>query len=59
MSDKDKIFSLDLMYNDVPMPFVIKKLEGIDNIALGIETNRFFHFPPHQEALSLYRKKKL
>ncbi len=37
MAEKDKIFSLDLMYNDVPMPFVIKKLDGIDSIAIGKE----------------------
>lgn len=43
MSGKEKIFSLDLMHNDVPMPFVIKKLEGIDNIGLGIETNPHRH----------------
>jgi AraC family transcriptional regulator, transcriptional activator of pobA len=43
MSEKEKIFSLDLMYNDVPMPFVIKRLEGIDNIGLGIETNPHRH----------------
>ena len=43
MSDKEKIYSLDLMYNDLPMPFVIKKLEGIDRIALGIEANPHRH----------------
>jgi AraC family transcriptional regulator, transcriptional activator of pobA len=37
MSDKERIFSLDLMYNDAPMPFVIKTVEGIDNVALGVE----------------------
>ena len=43
MPDKEKIYSLDLMYNDLPMPFVIKKLEGIDRIALGIEANPHRH----------------
>jgi AraC family transcriptional regulator, transcriptional activator of pobA len=43
MQDKDRIFSLDLMYNDVPMPFVIKKLDGIDTSNIGIESNPHRH----------------
>ena len=43
MAEKDKIFSLDLMYNDIPVPFVIKKLEGIDSIAIGAEANPHRH----------------
>jgi AraC family transcriptional regulator, transcriptional activator of pobA len=43
MSDKEKIYSLDLMYNDTPMPFVIKKMEGIDNLTLGTEVNPHRH----------------
>jgi AraC family transcriptional activator of pobA len=36
MPDKDKIYSLDLMYNDSPMPFVIKTMEEIDRALGGI-----------------------
>jgi AraC family transcriptional regulator, transcriptional activator of pobA len=43
MPDKERIFSLDLIYNDQPMPFVIKKMEGIDSIALKIEANPHRH----------------
>jgi AraC-like DNA-binding protein len=43
MTEKDKIFSLDLLHNDIPMPFVIKKLEGIDSITIGIEANPHRH----------------
>ncbi len=28
MPDKERILSLDLMYNDIPMPFVIKRIDG-------------------------------
>jgi hypothetical protein len=34
MPGKDKIYSLDLIYNGAPMPFVIKTMEEID-LALG------------------------
>ena len=37
MPDRDRIFSIDLKYNDVPMPFVIKKEEGITSAAIGAE----------------------
>jgi AraC family transcriptional regulator, transcriptional activator of pobA len=37
MPEKERILSLDLMYNDAPMPFVIKRVEGIDNATLGME----------------------
>jgi AraC family transcriptional activator of pobA len=43
MPEKERIFSLDLMYNDLPMPFVIKKMEGIDSITLGKEANPHRH----------------
>ena len=36
MPDKDKIYSLDLIYNDSPMPFVIKTMEEIDRALGGI-----------------------
>lgn len=36
MPDKDKIYSLDLLYNDIPMPFVIKTMEEIDRTLGGI-----------------------
>jgi AraC family transcriptional regulator, transcriptional activator of pobA len=37
MPDRDKIFSIDLKFDDVPMPFVIKKVEGINNVTVGAE----------------------
>lgn len=37
MHDKDRIYSLDLKYREVPMPFVIKKADGIDNLTIGPE----------------------
>jgi AraC family transcriptional regulator, transcriptional activator of pobA len=43
MPDKERIFSLDLQYKDMPVPFVIKKLDGIDNLALGTEVNPHRH----------------
>lgn len=43
MSEKDKIYSLDLMYNDAPMPFVIKTMEEIDEQAGGIADNPHRH----------------
>lgn len=38
MTEKGKIYSLDLVYNDIPAPFVIKKADRIDNVAIGAET---------------------
>jgi AraC family transcriptional regulator, transcriptional activator of pobA len=43
MPEKERILSLDLMYNDIPMPFVIKGMNGLDNIAAGIEANPHRH----------------
>jgi AraC family transcriptional regulator, transcriptional activator of pobA len=43
MPDKEGIYSLDLMYNDTPMPFVIKKLDGIDSVTLGSEAEPHRH----------------
>jgi AraC family transcriptional regulator, transcriptional activator of pobA len=43
MQPKDKIYSLDLTYNDAPMPFVIKTMEEIDNLAGGIADNPHRH----------------
>lgn len=37
MSEKDRIISLNLMHNDMPIPFVIKKVEGIHSEAIGPE----------------------
>ena len=36
MAGQNKIYSLDLKYNDVPMPFVIKTMEEIDEQLGGI-----------------------
>ena len=36
MQDKDKIYSHDLMYNDTPMPFVIKTMEEVELQTGGI-----------------------
>jgi len=36
MPDKDKIYSLELMYRNSPMPFVIKSMEEIDRALGGI-----------------------
>ena len=43
MPEKERIFSLDLMYNDLPMPFVIKKMEGIESTTLGKEADPHRH----------------
>lgn len=43
MPGKDKIYSLDLMYNDTPMPFVIKTMEEIDEQLGGISDNPHRH----------------
>lgn len=43
MPVKDKIYSLDLMYNDTPMPFVIKTMEEIDKQLGGISDNPHRH----------------
>lgn len=43
MHDKDKIYSLDLIYNDAPMPFVIKTMEEIDEQAGGIADDPHRH----------------
>jgi AraC-like DNA-binding protein len=43
MPGKDKIYSLDLMYNDTPMPFVIKTMEEIDHQQGGIADNPHRH----------------
>jgi AraC-like DNA-binding protein len=37
MAGRERIYSLDLKYNEVPMPFVIKSMEGIDRVAMGAE----------------------
>ena len=37
MSDIDRIYSIDLVYNNVPVPFAIKKIEEIDADTLGVE----------------------
>ena len=36
MQDKEKIYSLDLTYNGMPAPFVIKTMEEIDEVLGGI-----------------------
>lgn len=36
MNGKDKIYSIDLTYNDTPLPFVIKTMEEIDKQLGGI-----------------------
>lgn len=43
MPGKDKIYSLDLMYNDTPMPFVIKTMEEIDEQLGGISDHPHRH----------------
>jgi AraC family transcriptional regulator, transcriptional activator of pobA len=43
MPDKEGIYSLDLMYNDEAMPFVIKKLDGIDSVTIGSEADPHRH----------------
>ena len=43
MPDKEKIQSLDLTYNDIPMPFVIKKIDGLDSITAGNEADPHRH----------------
>lgn len=43
MPGKDKIYNLDLMYDDVPMPFVIKTMEEIDKQLGGIADNPHRH----------------
>jgi AraC-like DNA-binding protein len=43
MPDNERILSLDLKYQDAPMPFVIKRMDGIDGEALGIEANPHRH----------------
>lgn len=39
----DKIYNLDLMYKDVPMPFVIKTMEEIEEQTGGITDNPHRH----------------
>jgi AraC-like DNA-binding protein len=43
MSETEKIYSLDLMYNGTPMPFVIKTMEEIDEALGGIADNPHTH----------------
>ncbi len=43
MPGKDKIYSLELMYNGSPMPFVIKTMEEIDRALGGIADNPHRH----------------
>ena len=43
MPDKNKIYSLDLLYNDISMPFVIKTMEEIDKLSGGIAENPHRH----------------
>jgi AraC family transcriptional activator of pobA len=43
MPEKESIHSLELMSDDVPMPFVIKKLDGIDAVAIGAEADPHRH----------------
>ncbi|MDP4290483.1 MAG: helix-turn-helix transcriptional regulator [Bacteroidota bacterium] len=43
MPAKDQIYSYDLIYNDAPMPFVIKTMEEIDNKSGGIADNPHRH----------------
>jgi AraC family transcriptional regulator, transcriptional activator of pobA len=43
MPVKEKILSLDLMYKDMPMPFVIKRLDGLDRITAGTEADPHRH----------------
>ncbi|NWJ51396.1 MAG: helix-turn-helix domain-containing protein [Bacteroidetes bacterium] len=43
MPDKNKIYNLDLIYDDTPMPFVIKTMEEIDKQLGGIADNPHRH----------------
>jgi len=43
MPERDMIYSLDLKYNDMPMPFVMKTMEEIDNQLGGISDNPHRH----------------
>src|SRR5665648_641197 len=43
MPDKEKIYSLDLIYNGAPAPFVIKTMEEIDKALGGIADNPHTH----------------
>ena len=43
MQDKDKIYSLDLLHNGTPVPFVIKTMEEIDEALGGIADNPHRH----------------
>jgi AraC-like DNA-binding protein len=43
MPDKKKIYSLDLIYNNSPMPFVIKTMEEIDKALGGIADDPHRH----------------
>lgn len=43
MQDKEKIYSYNLVYNGIPMPFVIKTMEEIDEEAGGIADNPHRH----------------
>jgi hypothetical protein len=36
MPEKENIYSLDLLYNGIPMPFVIKTMEAIDEQPGGV-----------------------
>jgi len=43
LQDKEKIYSYNLVYNGIPMPFVIKTMEEIDEEAGGIADNPHRH----------------
>lgn len=43
MPDKNKIYNLDLMYEDVPVPFVIRTMDEIDRNLGGIADNPHRH----------------
>lgn len=43
MSDKENIYSLDLIHNGNPSPFVIKTMEAIDELQGGIADNPHRH----------------
>ena len=43
MPEKDKIYSLDLTYHDIPVPFVIKTMEEIDQQLGGISDHPHRH----------------
>jgi AraC family transcriptional activator of pobA len=43
MIDKDRIYHLDLLYNQVPVPFVIKTMEEVDKQLGGIADNPHRH----------------